>query len=112
MSLLSTPGGNRGIGHFYLAKNRTFLLCVDRGHADSVADSMRSGQISVHRNEVNWMNRGHAVFSCSTHARPTQLKKWSCFIPDRGEHTGGLGVYSGYQEKQAGHSEKEFLAGE
>src|SRR5260370_16532836 len=29
MSLLSTPGGNRGTGHFYLAKNRTFLLCVD-----------------------------------------------------------------------------------
>src|SRR6266478_5911342 len=33
MSLLSTPGGNRGTGHFYLAKNRTFLLCVDTsGH--------------------------------------------------------------------------------
>src|ERR1700693_2350561 len=30
MCLLSTPGGNRGTGHFYLAKNRTFLLCVDR----------------------------------------------------------------------------------
>src|ERR1700675_540406 len=29
MCLLSTPGGNRGTGHFYLAKNRTFLLCVD-----------------------------------------------------------------------------------
>ena len=25
-----TPGGNRGTGHFYLAKNRTFLLCVDK----------------------------------------------------------------------------------
>src|SRR5229473_3255053 len=24
-----TPGENRGTGHFYLAKNRTFLLCVD-----------------------------------------------------------------------------------
>ena len=24
-----TLGGNRGSGHFYLAKNRTFLLCVD-----------------------------------------------------------------------------------
>src|ERR1700682_4055241 len=24
-----TPGGNHGTGHFYLAKNRTFLLCVD-----------------------------------------------------------------------------------
>src|ERR1700676_4165563 len=30
MCLLITPGGNRGTGHFYLAKNRTFLLCVDR----------------------------------------------------------------------------------
>ena len=29
MSLRITPGGNRGTGHFYLAKNRTFLLCVD-----------------------------------------------------------------------------------
>src|ERR1035438_2685623 len=29
MCLLSTPGGNRGTGHFYLAKNQTFLLCVD-----------------------------------------------------------------------------------
>jgi hypothetical protein len=29
MCLLITPGGNHGTGHFYLAKNRTFLLCVD-----------------------------------------------------------------------------------
>src|SRR6266700_5262995 len=29
MCLPITPGGNRGTGHFYLAKNRTFLLCVD-----------------------------------------------------------------------------------
>jgi hypothetical protein len=25
----STLGENRGTGHFYFAKNRTFLLCVD-----------------------------------------------------------------------------------
>src|SRR5258707_12395346 len=30
MCLRITPGGNRGTGHFYLAKNRTFLLCVDK----------------------------------------------------------------------------------
>ena len=29
MCLPSTPGGNRGTGHFYIAKKRTFLLCVD-----------------------------------------------------------------------------------
>src|SRR5208282_6431066 len=29
-----TLGGNHGSGHFYLAKNRTFLLCVDTGVAD------------------------------------------------------------------------------
>src|SRR6202045_990901 len=29
MCLQITLGGNRGTGHFYLAKNRTFLLCVD-----------------------------------------------------------------------------------
>src|SRR5260370_20532924 len=29
MCLQITPGGNHGTGHFYLAKNRTFLLCVD-----------------------------------------------------------------------------------
>src|SRR5208282_6834703 len=29
MCLQSTPGEDRGSGHFYLAKNRTFLLCVD-----------------------------------------------------------------------------------
>src|ERR1700686_1680100 len=29
MCLLSTLGGSLGSGHFYLAKNRTFLLCVD-----------------------------------------------------------------------------------
>src|SRR5438552_2951195 len=29
MCLHITPGGNHGTGHFYLAKNRTFLLCVD-----------------------------------------------------------------------------------
>src|SRR5450755_4266696 len=27
--LLSTLGENHGSGHFYLAQNRTFLLCVD-----------------------------------------------------------------------------------
>jgi hypothetical protein len=30
MCLPITPGGNHGTGHFYLAKNRTFLLCVDK----------------------------------------------------------------------------------
>src|ERR1035438_357893 len=29
MCLPSTLGENHGTGHFYLAKNRTFLLCVD-----------------------------------------------------------------------------------
>jgi len=29
MCLQITLGGNHGSGHFYLAKNRTFLLCVD-----------------------------------------------------------------------------------
>src|ERR1700682_2206364 len=29
-----TPGGNHGTGHFYLAKNRTFLLCVDMCRQD------------------------------------------------------------------------------
>ena len=29
MCLQSTLGGDLGSGHFYLAKNRTFLLCVD-----------------------------------------------------------------------------------
>ena len=45
MCLLSTPGGNRGTGHFYLAKNRTFLLCVDTKEdtkEDTKRDSLRS----------------------------------------------------------------------
>jgi hypothetical protein len=29
MCLQSTLGGDLGSGHFYLAENRTFLLCVD-----------------------------------------------------------------------------------
>ncbi|MGC1658946.1 MAG: hypothetical protein WA737_02910, partial [Candidatus Acidiferrales bacterium] len=29
MCLPITLGGNHGSGHFYLAQNRTFLLCVD-----------------------------------------------------------------------------------
>src|SRR5271157_901524 len=29
MCLQITPGEDHGSGHFYLAKNRTFLLCVD-----------------------------------------------------------------------------------
>src|SRR4029077_11698669 len=29
MCLQITLGGNHGTGHFYLARNRTFLLCVD-----------------------------------------------------------------------------------
>src|SRR5579863_5960713 len=31
--LLSTLGESHGSGHFYLAKNRTFLHCVDTRHA-------------------------------------------------------------------------------
>src|ERR1700736_5698532 len=31
--LPTPPGGNHGPGHFYLAKNRTFLLCVDTKRA-------------------------------------------------------------------------------
>jgi hypothetical protein len=30
MCLQNILGGDLGSGHFYLAKNRTFLLCVDR----------------------------------------------------------------------------------
>jgi hypothetical protein len=30
MCLRSTLGEDHGSGHFYFAKNRTFLLCVDR----------------------------------------------------------------------------------
>src|SRR5580704_636245 len=30
MCLQSTLGGDHGSGHFYLAENRTFLLCVDK----------------------------------------------------------------------------------
>src|ERR1700676_2981078 len=42
MCLPSTPGGNRGTGHFYIAKKRTFLLCVDstRRHHFSSMGSM------------------------------------------------------------------------
>src|SRR5207253_7346715 len=43
MCLLITPGGNRGTGHFYLAKNRTFLLCVDRIRVGFRAGSLSSG---------------------------------------------------------------------
>jgi hypothetical protein len=38
MCLRITPGGNRGTGHFYLAKNRTFLLCVDIGSSARVPE--------------------------------------------------------------------------
>src|SRR5450755_2063462 len=44
--LLSTLGENHGSGHFYLAQNRTFLLCVDtssgRGAARAGHDHSRS----------------------------------------------------------------------
>jgi hypothetical protein len=36
MCLQSTLGGDHGSGHFYLAENRTFLLCVDRNVKDRV----------------------------------------------------------------------------
>src|ERR1700747_1956492 len=44
MCLLITPGGNRGTGHFYLAENRTFLLCVDTlsTRSQATATPMRS----------------------------------------------------------------------
>src|ERR1700686_3295655 len=34
MCLQSTLGGDHGSGQFYLAENRTFLLCVDRSRGD------------------------------------------------------------------------------
>jgi hypothetical protein len=37
MCLQSTLGGDLGSGHFYLAENRTFLLCVDIYEEVSVA---------------------------------------------------------------------------
>src|ERR1700694_1942200 len=44
--LLSTLGENHGSGHFYLAQNRTFLLCVDIGRqsrsGEAVAQYPRS----------------------------------------------------------------------
>src|SRR5713101_164030 len=46
MSLLSIPGGNRGTGHFYLAKNRTFLLCVD------TPSSKRSPEGKLHKGNL------------------------------------------------------------
>src|ERR1700730_11808882 len=52
MCLRITPGGNRGTGHFYLAKNRTFLLCVD-----SMAQRWRKdgiGRVAARRQSPRW----------------------------------------------------------
>src|ERR1700674_1018566 len=46
MCLLITPGGNRGTGHFYLAKNRTFLLCVDTNLPQEFATRASLAEIS------------------------------------------------------------------
>jgi hypothetical protein len=35
MCLQITLGEDHGSGHFYLAKNRTFLLCVDTSRENS-----------------------------------------------------------------------------
>ncbi len=42
MHLQTTLGENHGSGHFYLAKTRTFLLCVDR------AGIIRAGIITIY----------------------------------------------------------------
>src|ERR1700674_1491742 len=60
MCLLITPGGNRGTGHFYLAKNRTFLLCVDRAGltAGLTARSREGGeQPNLGGIQIRWTNR-------------------------------------------------------
>src|SRR6202043_3982189 len=45
MCLPGTLGEDHGSGHFYLAKTRTFLLCVDRRHRDAnSAPSARFGK--------------------------------------------------------------------
>src|SRR6202050_4586946 len=41
MRLPITLGENHGSGHFYLAKNRTFLLCVDTKTADLTPTTVR-----------------------------------------------------------------------
>jgi hypothetical protein len=41
MCLLSIPGGNHGTGHFYIAKNRTFLLCVDTSDTKSAPPTQK-----------------------------------------------------------------------
>ena len=51
MCLPITLGGNHGTGHFYLAKNRTFLLCVDtrwmrREVQNPMAPASESGRYS------------------------------------------------------------------
>ena len=45
-----TPGGNLGSGHFYLAENRTFLLCVDSRDVFVEANPFRRSPRAVLRN--------------------------------------------------------------
>ncbi len=63
MCLLITPGGNRGTGHFYLAKNRTFLLCVDTKPLDMKRKTaLRGSQVLGKRAGGYW--RGHSRILC------------------------------------------------
>jgi hypothetical protein len=43
MCLQSTLGEDHGSGHFYVAKNRTFLLCVDTFISENGDGSFRVG---------------------------------------------------------------------
>ena len=80
MCLLSTPGGNRGTGHFYLAKNRTFLLCVDTCHArvSALPDTVPSQDLPITKNDSKVL--------CSLDGRTACTEK---FLP-RPRHTGRI----------------------
>jgi len=48
MYLPSTLGEDHGSGHFYLAKNRTFLLCVDTKGARPSPSMRRPVDVKAH----------------------------------------------------------------
>ena len=75
MCLPITPGGNRGTGHFYLAKNRTFLLCVDNQRSLTLRPARSPSRLAT------LCTRGFSSFVASTAA--LIATGWSEPVPGR-----------------------------
>jgi hypothetical protein len=71
MCLRITLGGNHGTGHFYLAKNRTFLLCVDR--IRFLITRVTEHAVRSHRGYESRLHHAHLIHTTASNVHATFL---------------------------------------